>query len=34
MDGTISNTQLYKMVGNSIVINCLIAVFNKVSEKA
>lgn len=30
MDGTISNTQLYKMAGNSIVVNCLMAVFEKI----
>lgn len=34
MDGTISNTQLYKMAGNSIVINCLMAVFDKLYVKA
>lgn len=34
MDGTISNTQLYKMVGNSIVINYLMPIFNKVSKEA
>lgn len=34
MDGTISNTQLYKMAGNSIVVNCLMAVFNKLYAKA
>ena len=30
MDGTISNTQLYKMAGNSIVVNCLMAGFEKI----
>ena len=34
MDGTISNTQLYKMAGNSIVVNCLMAIFNKLYVKA
>lgn len=29
MDGTISNTQLYKMAGNSIVVNCLKEIFKK-----
>ena len=29
MDGTISNTQLYKMAGNSIVVNCLAEIFKK-----
>ena len=30
MDGNISNTQLYKMAGNSIVVNCLIEMFKKI----
>ena len=34
MDGTISNTQLYKMAGNSIVVNCLMAIFNKLYVNA
>lgn len=29
MDGTISNTQLYKQAGNSIVVNVLEAVFRE-----
>lgn len=30
MDGSLSNTQLYKMAGNSIVVNCLKNLFEKV----
>lgn len=30
MDGSLSNTQLYKMAGNSIVVNCLKKLFEKV----
>lgn len=29
MDGSISNTQLFKMAGNSIVVNCLKEIFAK-----
>ena len=29
MDGSLSNTQLYKMAGNSIVVNCLKEIFSK-----
>lgn len=31
LDGTISNTQLYKMAGNSIVVDCLKEILNKIS---
>lgn len=29
MEGSISNTQLFKMAGNSIVVNCLKEIFTK-----